>query len=268
MPDPAPAPDAGREDHGLDPSTAPGAPADGRDRLWHALLKPSRSQLVVALLLGLLGYAAVTQVRANELDNTYAGLREQELIEVLNGLTGTSRRAQEEIDRLEAALQDLRSSTRQRQAAIEQAQREADNLAVLAGEVPVRGPGIRVQVTPAAGVPLDTEIFLEVFQNLRNAGAEAIQVNGQVRLVAQSYVTETSDGIEIDGVPVDAPYVIDAIGPPHGLEQGVMFAGGPVLTLRGESYGATVDIEQLNELEITAVRDPAALQYAQSESEQ
>ena len=57
------------------------------------------------------GFAAVTQVRANEVDDTYAGLREQDLIDVLNGLAGTTQRAEAEIARLESTRDDLLSST-------------------------------------------------------------------------------------------------------------------------------------------------------------
>ena len=48
------------------------------------------------MLLALVGFAAVTQVRSNQVDDTYAGLREQDLIDILNGLAGTSQRAEAE----------------------------------------------------------------------------------------------------------------------------------------------------------------------------
>ena len=76
-----------------------------------------------------MGFAAVTQVRANEVDNTYAGLREQDLIDVLNGLAGTTQRAETEIARLETTRDDLQSSTDSRQAALPQAQDRSDTLA-------------------------------------------------------------------------------------------------------------------------------------------
>ena len=58
-----------------------------------------------------LGFAAVTQVRANEVDNNYASYREQDLIDVLSTMTDASRRAQSELARLERTRQDLRSET-------------------------------------------------------------------------------------------------------------------------------------------------------------
>ena len=110
---------------------------DGRSRLWRAVARPNRGQVVVALLLALVGFAGVTQVRTNQVDDTYAGLREQDLIDILNGLAGTTQRAQSEIQRLEATRDDLQSASSARQTALEEARNQAQVLAVLAGTVPV-----------------------------------------------------------------------------------------------------------------------------------
>ena len=95
-----------------DPATTDAAVAPtGRDRLFQALRRPARSQVVVAVLLAAMGFAGVTQVRSNQDDTTYAGYREQDLIDVLSGLAGTSQRARAELTRLEAARRQLESDT-------------------------------------------------------------------------------------------------------------------------------------------------------------
>ncbi len=159
-----------------------------------ALLRPTRGQVVVAVLLALLGYAGVTQVRFTQVDNTYAGLREQDLIDVLNGLAGTTQRAESEIARLQRTRDDLQSTTGAREAALAQAQQQADTLAILAGLVPVTGPGIRVTVTEETGT-VDVQTMVDTIQELRTAGAEAIQVNGKVRVVADTAVEDAPGGL-------------------------------------------------------------------------
>ncbi|WP_224279413.1 hypothetical protein [Nocardioides lacusdianchii] len=86
-------PDPPRKDADPDPDP-------GRDRLRGALTRPSRRQAVVAVLLAVLGFAVVVQVRDTQTNDTYAGLRESELIQVLDGLTGTAERARREVERL------------------------------------------------------------------------------------------------------------------------------------------------------------------------
>src|SRR4051794_31332517 len=109
----------------------------GLQRLRDAVFRPSRAQAVVGVLLAALGFAAIVQVRTNTTDNTYAGYREQDLVDVLSGLAGTSQRAQREIDRLEATRRQLEAKQLAQSAALAAAQKQAQELAILAGVVPV-----------------------------------------------------------------------------------------------------------------------------------
>src|SRR3954452_2402915 len=79
----------------------------GRQRLRQALMRPSRGQMVVGVLLAVLGFAAITQVRTNNTDNSFAGYREQDLVDVLSGLAVTSQKAQTQINQLEVTRRQL-----------------------------------------------------------------------------------------------------------------------------------------------------------------
>ncbi|WP_081795187.1 DUF881 domain-containing protein [Nocardioides sp. URHA0020] len=259
-PDTGPAPEvsAGAQ------SAAPASPS-GRERLGRALMRPSRGQVIVGVLLALLGFAAVTQVRFTNVDNTYASLREQDLIDLLNGLAGQTQRAESEISRLERARDDLRSSTGAREAALAQAQQQADNLAIMAGLVPVTGPGIRVTVTETDGA-VDVDTMVDMIQELRTAGAEAIQVNEKVRIVAQTSFEDSVGGIRVGGKLVTSPYVFDVIGQPDTLHGAIVFPKGP--RDQFEDQGATVEVDELASLDIEAVTKPGKPEYAQPDPSQ
>lgn len=236
------------------PGDQPGDTATpaGRERLRRALRGPSRAQLVVGVLLAALGFAGVTQVRANDVDGSFARYREQDLIDLLNGLAGTAQRSQAEIARLETARDQLQSTSSKRQAAVLQAQTEADNLSVLAGLVPVTGPGLRVTITEVTGqVRLNS--VLDLVQELRTVGAEAIQVNGEVRLAAQSSFEQSDDGLVVDGTQLAAPYVVEAIGDPDTLAGALPFPDGPRDQLVED--GAEVTTEKISTLDIESVRE-------------
>ena len=259
MPESTPGPPPGP---GPDEQPAP----SGRQRLLRALVRPSRSQAVVAVLLAVLGFAAVTQVRFNEVDNTYGSLREQDLIDVLNGLAGTSQRAEAEIARLQRTRDDLLSDTGSREAALAQAQQEADTLSILAGLVPVTGPGIRVTVTEQTGT-VGVQSMVDTLQELRTAGAEAIQVNGQVRVVADTAVEDVSGGLLVGGQMVTSPYVIDVIGEPHTLaSSGIDFPDGPRDLFQDD--GASVVVDELASLDIESVVKPSKPEYAEPDAAQ
>lgn len=235
------------------------APSTPTERLRRALLRPSRRQIVAGLLMAVVGFAAVTQVRTAGNDETYAGLREQELIDLLNGLTGTRQRTEAEIDRLEEVAAGLRDDTTKRQTALAQAQSEVDALTILAGLVPVTGPGIRVTITEEEG-RVRLASLLDTIQELRTIGAEAIAINGKVRVVAQTSFAETEGGFLVDGERLEAPYVIDAIGEPGVLHAAIDFTLGPRKQL--EDDGARIEVRELKAVDIEAVARRDQPRYA------
>jgi uncharacterized protein YlxW (UPF0749 family) len=238
----------------------------GRQRLASTLRHGSRAQVVVAVLLAVLGFASVVQVRNTGQDNTYAGLREQDLIEILNALTGTAERARRERDRLEQTRDELQSANTSREAALSQTQERAQTLAILAGLVPVTGPGIRITIEEGPG-PVSVGSLLDIVQEMRTADAEAIEFNDQYRVVAQSSFDLAVGGIELDGNLLEPPYVIEVIGDPHSLHGGLTFASGPIETL--EQYDqASVQVEELESIDIESVREPVRPVEAQPDTGQ
>src|SRR4051794_17487357 len=234
------------------PKDVPSTPdAPGWQRLLRDLGRARRTQLVVAVLLALVGFGAVTQVRTADADSSYAGYREQDLIDVLNGLSATTQRAQTELSRLQARRLDLESATSRRQAALDEAKSEVDTLNILAGRVPVTGPGIRVTITEQTSA-VDVGTFIDLIEELRSSGAEAIQVNGKVRLVAQSSFDKVPGGLLVDGKLLEPPYVVEAIGEPTTLDGAVTFLRGPADEFKDD--GASVKVERLNSIDLRAVR--------------
>jgi uncharacterized protein YlxW (UPF0749 family) len=235
---------------------------DARSRLWAAFRRPTRVQVVVAVLLALVGFAGVTQVRTNHVDNAYAGLREQDLIDILNGLASTTQRAQSEIQRLESTRDDLQSDTRSRQAALEQARQQAQVLSVLAGTVPVRGPGVTITIEDAEG-EVGVGPFIDMVQALRSAGAEAMQVNGEVRVVAQTSFEAAAGGLLVDGQLLEAPYTLDVIGPPDNLVNALRFPEGPQDQFAED--GAELTYDDVASIDVDTVRDPVEADVAEAQ---
>ena len=231
-----------------------------RDRLRAALMKPSRRQAVVAVLLAVVGFGAVVQVRTNDVDDSLSTLREQDLVDVLSGLAGTSQRARNEIDRLEGVKRGLQIDSEQQAEALAEAQQKADTLSIMAGTVPVTGPGVRITITERTG-PVDIDSVLDAIEELRTAGAEAIQFNGKVRVIAQTYLEEAVGGFSVDGTLLSSPYVLDVIGDPHGLHEAMEFQDGPSSQLRDD--GADVDIDELETIDIESVVEFDRPEFAQ-----
>lgn len=242
-----------------EPAPEPAREVTPTERLRRALLRPSRRQVVAGLLMALVGFGAVTQVRLNDTDETYAGQREQDLIDLLDGLSGTRQRTEAEIDRLEGVATGLRDDTTKRQAAIDQAQGDVDTLNILAGLVPVTGPGVRITITEEKG-RIKLGSLLDTIQGLRTVGAEAIAINGTARVVAQTSFENTDGGFLVGGERVEAPYVIDAIGEPDVLRGAIDFTLGPKRQIKSD--GGDVKVEELRTVDIEAVAKRDEPRYA------
>ena len=262
-PNPAQHPESHAERDDAVPSTAAEPREDGRSRLWRAFSRPTRGQVVVGVLLALVGFAAVTQVRSNQVDDTYAGLRQQDLIDILNGLAGTTQRSEDEIQRLEATRDDLQSDTSARQAALEQARQQAQVLSILAGTVPVRGPGVTITIKEGPG-QVRVGPFIDMVQALRSAGAEAMQINHEVRVIAQTSFESGKGGVLVDGRLLKAPFTIDVIGPPDNLVDALRFPDGPQDQF-AEDEGGELTFEDVPSVDVETVRDRVEADAAQAQ---
>lgn len=237
------------------------SPTSGRDRLLAAMRRPgSRAQLTAALLLAVVGFASVVQVQATEEDDVYAGMRQEDMLQLLNSLAAASERTENQIAELEQTRSSLRNNTESRQAALETARQQANVLGILAGTLPAVGPGVVVTVEdPQGKVGIDQ--LLNGLEELRDAGAEAIEINDTVRVIAQTSLDVGDTGIVVDGQPVSPPYTIEAIGDSHTLAQGLDFPGGFNDTV--ESIGGNVLVDEASSVEIATTREPEQSEYAQ-----
>ncbi len=250
------------DEHDHEPRDQAPAPVDGRSRLLAALRSPgSRGQVMVGGLLAVLGFAAVVQVRATAADDEFTGARQADLIALINTLTLATERATADIAELERTRDSLRDESEATRTAVELARQRVETLSVLAGTVPAVGPGVRMTVTGGGTVGIGTDQLLEGVQELRDAGAEAIEVNQRVRVVAQTGIEDSPEGLVVDGVRLRPPYVLDVIGDRDTLATAVQFQGGFADAV--EEVGGTLTVEPRDEVSVGSVREPPALQYAE-----
>lgn len=224
--------------------------------------RPSRAQLVVGVLVGVLGFGAVVQVRSNDADD-YTGARRGDLVQLLDSLAAASDRLDQELNDLTATRNKLRSNSERNEIAEEEAKRKAENLAILAGTVAAKGPGVVITIEDE-GNAVTASTLLNAIEELRDAGAEAIQVNGVARVVAQTYFVDTDRGIRVGGREITRPFVIEAIGSSDTLRQAVLFRGG--LIDQVEALGGSVEVEERTTIQVTALAASLEPEYAQPAS--
>ncbi|MBC7273196.1 MAG: DUF881 domain-containing protein [Streptomyces sp.] len=237
----------------------------GRQRLVNGLWPPrvTRAQLIVALLLFGLGFGLAVQVASNsDGDDALRGARQEDLVRILDELDDRTQRLEDEKQDLEEQRDELENSSDQAEEARKQRIEKERQLGILAGTVAAQGPGITMTIDDTKGT-VEAHMLLDAVQELRAAGAEAIQVNG-VRVVAGTYLTESGKSVSVDGNKIDAPYRFQVIGKPQDLEPALNIPGGVVQMLEKEQ--ATVTVERSDKIVVDALRAAKRPDYARSSS--
>src|SRR6201991_2012666 len=141
-----------------------------------------RSQLVFGALAVVLcvrlGVAIVTQARQTESGDSLETARPADLLVLLDSLQQREAALNTEVADLQRNLAQLQASGSNDQAAIENAQARLAALSILIGAVAATGPGVTLTIQHTApGVPAET--VLDVINELRAAGAEAMEIQGR-----------------------------------------------------------------------------------------
>lgn len=218
-------------------------------------------QLVVGLVCVALGFAAVSSVRSNASSSGLLSARESDLVQILDDLTQRRTRLQDETRALTSARDQLLAGSAEQ--VIAQTRDRVRVLSVLAGTVPVYGPGIVVRFGDPQGV-LDAATILDVVEELRDAGAEAIDFNGR-RIVANSWFADGRErGVIVSGAAVRAPYIITAIGDGETMVKALDIPGGVADAVR--AAGATFSAQSSDDVTIDSIVHPAKPRYAAATS--
>lgn len=246
---------------GDDPAPAPAPVA----RAWAWARRPrlSAANAIIAVLLALLGFTLVVQVKTNSTDAALETTRQEDLVRILSDLEAQEERLRQDIAALEESQRQLTSGAQGRRAALEEATRRADELGILAGTLPARGPGLVITFTPGAK-PISASRVLDAVQELRGAGGEAMQITGAgggtVRITASTYFLDAQGGISVSGRRLTGPYIIVVIGDPKTMRTALNIPGGVVASVSGD--GGNVAIEERDVVDVTALSPPEELQHA------
>lgn len=238
-------------------ATAPVAPSAWRTLARLARPRLSASNVLVGLLCALLGFALVVQMRQTR-DESLSSLRQTDLVRLLDEVTQRSNELEARADDLRASRNDLLVDSEDNEAALEIARERAITQGILSGRLPAEGPGITVRIQEGEQSLRPNALFT-ILEELRNAGAEAVELNG-VRIVASSYFVDSPQGVVLDGNTLESPYVWTAIGNPETLTPALEIPGGAMATVR--TAGGVGTIASHDKISIDSLRAPGAAQFA------
>ncbi|RXT15423.1 DUF881 domain-containing protein [Ammoniphilus sp. CFH 90114] len=187
---------------------------------------------VTCLLVGyLLGIQYLSNQQESQKDNQDVTLLRQELQKKREN----NMNLQADIEKSHGLLQQYRSSIKEADS-FSVIQEEIERLQTLTGSAGVEGQGLIVRIED---IPYDdNDSYFENYfdeivydddlrylvNELFASGARHMALNGH-RITPTTYIRTVGDNILIDTIPINTPYIIEAIGDPALLESSIKIKG-------------------------------------------
>lgn len=197
---------------------------------------------VLSLVLGALTAAALKTQQAVRTGSGIPSTRFPALAQALLDEKDKNKLLRKEITDLRSKLNEYEQSWGRETAQASLLSEELQKARMLAGLVPVEGPGLEVTLQDYPGrIPNDLppvirdeylihdmdirDVINELFAN----GAEAISIrcgDSEQRVIAQTAIRCVGTAIQVNQVEMSSPFTIVAIGPPKTMESGLRTRGG------------------------------------------
>lgn len=228
---------------------------------------------VMALICFILGFGLTVQLKSvsknnSEVQNTDMA-RADQIQKLLNNEKDKNDALQKQLGSYKKSLDDFRQQSAKTGNITKALNDRLNNTEILAGITAVEGPGITVTMddssasTSSGQNPSDFVIhdvdILQVLNELRDAGAEAISLNGE-RILSTTEVRCAGNTVSINNNRYAAPFVIKAIGKPDELKSALLIRNGIVDVL--SQWGIEVQVETGNDLVINGYNATPQFKYA------
>lgn len=141
---------------------------------------------------------------------------------------------------------------------------ELDQFKAIAGLKSVSGSGVVITLADGQFSKVYANNLLELVNELKLAGAEAISINGE-RIVYDSYISDIgNEFITVNGERIVSPYEVKAIGNPTYLESGLSKKQYGYIDKQKIEYNITVTLQRKDNITINGYTKDLNFKSAQS----
>jgi uncharacterized protein YlxW (UPF0749 family) len=198
-----------------------------------------RSHLLIAVLCLLIGVMVAAQFRTQRLlgrEGVPSSATDQATY--ISQLYESNAEARQQADQLAHELSQYQNSSSSGKSNLESLVRDLQTFRMENGQVEATGPGVTVTVEGH----LTVFELQDLINELRNASAEAIAVNG-VRVVTRSALVPDQAGrLVLDHQLIVSPYRLEAIGEPDTLLHALERKGGLIALLQARDSALQIKV--------------------------
>jgi uncharacterized protein YlxW (UPF0749 family) len=201
----------------------------------------------VAAVAALLGVLAVGQLRAQSGAPAFAGLSATDLTQLIANLTTGNDQLLAEVTDLQGQQTELEDARDRGETTVGQLTADLERIRAWAGLTPVTGQGIAIVVRGRIG----GDGVEDLLNELRNAGAEAISVDG-VRIVTGVVVAGAPGALSVENEAIGESFEIRAVGSPQILTGTLTRTGGIIAQIGATYPDAELTVAPADQLTIPA----------------
>jgi len=191
-------------------------------------------------------YVTFIQLKTVQVTDVTAikNMRETELRTALSDWKTKYEEVNKKLEETNLKLNEYKEKVNNNQEASELLQKELNQLNMLIGKTNITGEGIIITLadgTDDSFATISSYDLMNLVNELRLAGAEAISINDERIITLTDIVNVNNSFIVIGGERVVSPYTIKAIGNQTYLESALITKNGFVDTLKASEKQVTIE---------------------------
>lgn len=211
---------------------------------------------IVLVSVMLMQFRTVEQTDITEIEN----MRESELRTALAEWKMKYEEVSTQLDDVNARIEEYNTTINNNEETSKLIDEELKESNILVGKTDVYGEGVVVTLANSNEQAIEAYDLIDLVNELRYAGAEAISINDQ-RIVSNTVIECIGAVIKINGQRVGAPFTIKAIGMPELLKN-TYRNGGYLKVLEGDRI--QVDFKTSDNITIPKYTGTYKFEYAQT----
>jgi uncharacterized protein YlxW (UPF0749 family) len=228
-------------------------------------------QIAIGVICLIMAFAITIQIRSvsyNRVNNTDTA-RAADLQQQLRVEKDRTTNLYEQVLQLSSDLEEFKQEAAKSSDYSKLLAKQLERAEIMAGLTAVEGSGIIVTLRdsttqstnttdPNLYVVHDTDI-LWIINELRDAGAEAIQLNGE-RIISTTEIRCAGSTVSVNNNRYAEPFEIVAIGDSANMENALLMRDGVYDTLRG--YGIDMTVKKASKVTVNAYKGNINFKYA------
>lgn len=194
-------------------------------------------------------------------------MRESELRTTLTNWKTKYEETEKKLQETNEKIVEYKEKGVNNQETLELLEKELQEANLLLGKTDVTGKGVVVTLSDNNENTIDIYDILQLLNELKLAGAEAISING-VRIVNTTDVALINNSyIKIDDNRLNSPYVVKAIGDPVKLESGLMQKDSGYMDKIIKAMDKTATVERQDNIIIPKYEGKMTTKYIEMEEQ-